>query len=213
MRTLAPLLRGTVQGFIVVIAGLTLLSQLGVAIAPLLASAGVVGVAVGFGAQTLVKDFLTGLFLVVEDIVSVGDNVTIGESQGTVEAMTLRTIRLRAMSGTLHVFPYGEAQVIHNHTKVFSAYLFEVPVDYGADVDRALAVMTEVGASMRADPDWAPKLLDDLEVMGVDKLTASEVVLKARFRTPPREQWKVGREYNRRLKSAFDAAGIASPFT
>ncbi len=213
VKTLAPLLRGLAQGFIIVVAGLTLLSELGVQIGPLLASAGVVGVAVGFGAQTLVKDVLTGFFLVLEDIVGVGDNVTIGDSQGTVESMTLRTIRLRAMSGTLHVFPYGEAQVIHNHTKTFSAYLFEAPIDYGADVDRALAVMAEVGAGMRADPAWSPVLLDDLEVLGVDRLTSSEVVLKARFRTVPREQWKVGREYWRRLKSAFDEAGIASPFT
>ncbi len=219
VETLAPLLRGVVQGFIVVVAGLTLLSEFGVQIAPLLASAGVVGVAVGFGAQTIVKDVLTGLFLVLEDIVSVGDNVTIGdgvaigESQGTVEAMTLRTIRLRAANGTLHVFPYGEAQVIHNHTKTFSAYLFEIPVDFRADVDQALAEMARVGAEMRADPAWREQVTGELEVMGVDKLTASEIVLKARFKTPPRAQWDVGREYHRRLKIAFQAAGIPSPFT
>lgn len=213
LRTLAPILRGVAQTVIVVIAGLMLLSEAGVQIGPLIASAGVVGVAVGFGAQTLVKDFLTGFFLVVEDIVSVGDNIMIDSSSGTVEAMTLRTIRLRNADGTLHVFPYSEAQVIHNRTKDFSYYLFEVPVDYGADIDRALGIMGEVGAGMRADAAWSAFITDDLEVMGVDKLTSSEVVLKARIRTRPREQWKVGREYNRRLKLAFDEAGIASPFT
>lgn len=213
LRTLAPILRGVAQAVIVIMAGLMLLSEAGVQIGPLIASAGVVGVAVGFGAQTLVKDFLTGFFLVVEDIVGVGDNVQIGESSGTVEAMTLRTIRLRNMDGTLHVFPYSEAQVIHNRTKDFSYYLFEIPVDYGADIDRALTIMGEVGAELRRETEWAAKITDNLEVLGVDKLTSSEVVLKARIRTRPREQWKVGREYNRRLKLAFDAAGIASPFT
>ena len=213
MRTLAPILRGVAQSVIVIIAGLMLLSEAGVQIGPLIASAGVVGVAVGFGAQTLVKDFLTGFFLVVEDIVGVGDNVMIGDSSGTVEAMTLRTIRLRNADGTLHVFPYSEAQVIHNRTKDFSYYLFEVPVDYSADIDRALAIMAEVGAGLREDDAFQPKITDDLEVMGVDRLTSSEVVLKGRIRTRPREQWAVGREYNRRLKLAFDGAGIASPFT
>ncbi len=113
LRTLGPLLTGSVQGVLIVVGLLTFLSELGVQVGPLLASAGVVGLAVGFGAQTLVKDFLTGLFLIAEDVVSVGDNIRIGNSSGTVEAMTLRTIRLRSMNGTLHVFPYSEAQVIH----------------------------------------------------------------------------------------------------
>lgn len=212
IRTLTPILRGVAQGLVVVVAGLTVLSQLGVEIAPLLASAGVVGVAIGFGAQTLVKDFLTGLFLVVEDIVSVGDNVQIGSSSGTVEAMTLRTIRLRNMDGTLHVFPYSEAQVIHNRTKTFSAYLFEFGIGYGSDIDQAIAVMEAEGETMRGDPAWADKILQPLEIYGVDKLGDSSVVLKARFRTKPGEQWKVGREFNRRVKLAFDHAGIEIPF-
>jgi moderate conductance mechanosensitive channel len=198
---------------LLVVGLLTFLSELGVKVGPLLASAGVVGIAVGFGAQTLVKDFLTGLFLIAEDVVSVGDNVRIGEASGTVEAMTLRTIRLRSMNGTLHIFPYSEAQVIHNRTKVFSSYLFEIPISYDADVDRALEVMQSLGDELEQEPAFRPLITRPFEVLGVDKLSESAVTLKARVTTQPRAQWKVGREYHRRLKKAFDAEGIASPFT
>ena len=157
MRTLGPLIRGVVQGFIVVLAALTILSELGVQIGPLLASAGVVGIAVGFGAQTLVKDFLTGVFLVVEDIVAVGDNIRVGDKTGTVEAMTLRTLRVRSMDGTLHILPYSEAQVISNRTKDFSAYLFDIGVGYGSDIDHAFEVMRRVGAQMQDDADVRPQ--------------------------------------------------------
>jgi small conductance mechanosensitive channel len=212
IRTLTPLVRGVFVGFVLVIGVMTALSEVGVQIGPLLASAGVIGLAVGFGAQTLVKDFLTGLFLVIEDIVAVGDNVRIGDSAGTVEAMTLRTIRLRNMNGTLHVFPYSEAQVIHNRTKSFSSYVFEIGVGYSADLDHALAVMERVGAEMQADPAFRDKIMGPLEVLGVDKLGDSAVVLKARFKTQPQEQWRVGRAYNKRIKQAFDAEGIEIPF-
>jgi moderate conductance mechanosensitive channel len=213
LRTVCPLLTGSAQGVLLVVGLLTFLSELGVKVGPLLASAGVVGIAVGFGAQTLVKDFLTGLFLIAEDVVSVGDNVRIGEASGTVEAMTLRTIRLRSMNGTLHIFPYSEAQVIHNRTKVFSSYLFEIPISYDADVDRALEVMQSLGDELEQEPAFRPLITRPFEVLGVDKLSESAVTLKARVTTQPRAQWKVGREYHRRLKKAFDAEGIASPFT
>ena len=212
IQTLTPLIRGVFIGFVLVVAAMTALAELGVQIGPLLASAGVIGIALGFGAQTLVKDFLTGLFLVLEDIVAVGDNVRIGDSAGTVEAMTLRTIRLRNMNGTLHVFPYSEAQVIHNRTKSFSSYVFEIGVGYGVDLDRALATMERVGAEMEADPAFRDKILAPLEVLGVDKLGDSAVVLKARFKTAAQEQWRVGRAYNKRIKEAFDAEGIELPF-
>ena len=212
MKTLAPLIRGVIQGFIVIVTTLTVLSELGVKIGPLLASAGVLGIAVGFGAQTLVKDFLTGVFLVVEDIVAVGDNVEIGGRSGTVEAMTLRTIRLRSMDATLHILPYSEAQVIANRTKTFSAYVFNVGVAYDTDFDHAFAVMKRVGDALQANPDFGPRILQPLEIMGVDQLADSSVILKARFRTKPGEQWLVGREYNRRMKEAFDAEGIEIPF-
>lgn len=212
LRTLGPLLQGIAQTAILIVVTLMALSEIGVKIGPLLAGAGVVGIALGFGAQTLVKDFLTGMFLIVEDIVSVGDIVRIGHSGGLVEGMTLRTIRLRDFDGTLHVLPYSEAQIVHNLTKTFSYYVFDLQVSYGSDIDEALAIMTRVGADMQAEPEFGAKILEPIEVVGVDNLADSGVMLKARIKTLPIQQWAVGREYNRRIKLAFDKAGIEIPF-
>lgn len=209
--TLGPLLTGCVQAVLIVIGVLTVLTEIGLKVGPILASAGVLGIAVGFGAQTLVKDFLTGVFLIAEDVVSVGDNVEIGGFAGVVEAMTLRTIRLRDANATLHIFPYSEAQVIHNRTKVFSSYLAEIPVSYDTDVDRAIAVIQSVGDEMRKDSRFGAMITQPFEVMGVDRLADNAVHLKARFTTRPRAQWDVGREFNRRLKNAFDREGILTP--
>lgn len=207
-----PLLRSVAQGAIIIMAALMLLSDVGVKIGPLLAGAGVVGIAVGFGAQTVVRDLLTGLFLLVEDILAVGDVVRIGESGGLVEAMTLRTIRLRDFDGTLHVIPYGEAQVVHNLTKTFSYYVFELQVSYASDIDKALRIMRETGAELQQDEAFAEKILEPIEVVGVESLADSGIVLKARIKTRPIEQWSVGREYNRRIKLAFDREDIEIPF-
>lgn len=212
LRTLGPLLQGIAQTAILIVVTLMALSEIGVKIGPLLAGAGVVGIALGFGAQTLVKDFLTGMFLIVEDIVSVGDIVRIGASGGLVESMTLRTIRLRDFDGTLHVFPYSEAQVVHNLTKTFSYYVFDLQISYGSDIDEALRIMKAVGAEMQAEPEFADKILEPIEVVGVDNLADSGVMLKARIKTLPIQQWTVGREYNRRIKLAFDRAGVEIPF-
>jgi small conductance mechanosensitive channel len=212
LQTLGPLLQGLAQTIILAIAVMMGLSEVGVKIGPLLAGAGVVGIAVGFGAQTVVKDLVTGLFLIVEDIVSVGDIVRIGDSGGLVEKMTLRTIRLRDFDGTLHVFPYGEAQVVHNLTKTFSYAVFDLQISYGSDIDEALRLMRHVGDEMREDPAFAARILEPIEVVGVDNLADSGVVLKARIKTKPIEQWAVGREYNRRIKLAFDKAGVEIPF-
>lgn len=211
LRTLGPILKGSAQGLLVVIGVLTVLTEVGMKVAPILASAGVLGIAVGFGAQTIVKDFLTGLFLIAEDVVSVGDNVQIADSSGVVEAMTLRTIRLRDANATLHIFPYSEAQVIHNRTKIFSSYLAEIPVSYDTDVDRALAVIKKVGDELKADAHYGALITQPFEVMGVDRLADNAIHLKARFITVPRAQWEIGREFNRRIINAFDAAGIRTP--
>lgn len=211
LRTLGPILTGCAQTVLVVVGGLTILTELGLKVGPILASAGVLGIAVGFGAQTLVKDFLTGLFLIAEDVVSVGDNVEIGGSSGVVEAMTLRTIRLRDANATLHIFPYSEAQVIHNRTKVFSSYLADIPISYDTDIDRALAVIQGVGDGLRADPAFKRLITKPFEVLGVDRLADNAVYIKARLITEPRAQWEVGREFNRRLKNAFDAEGVLTP--
>jgi small conductance mechanosensitive channel len=211
LRSLGPMTRGAVRTLIAVFAGLIIISQLGVEIGPLLAGAGVVGIAVGFGAQTLVKDYLTGFSLILEDIVSVGDVVRIGENGGLVETMALRTIRLRDFDGTLHVIPYSEAQTVHNLTKSFSYYVFNLPISYDSDIDEALASMRAVGEQMQREPAFSTKILEPIEVVGVDQLADSGVVLKARIKTAPIQQWTVGREYNRRIKLAFDKAGIEIP--
>jgi moderate conductance mechanosensitive channel len=211
LRSLAPMLRGAVRTVITVFAVLIIISQFGVEIGPLLAGAGVVGIAIGFGAQTLVKDYLTGFSLILEDIVSVGDIVRIGDSGGLVEMMTLRTIRLRDFDGTLHVIPYSEAQIVHNLTKTFSYYVFELPISYDSDIDKALELMGTIGRELQAEPEFKDKILSPIEVVGVDSLADSAVILKARIKTAPIQQWTVGREYNKRIKLAFDAAGVEIP--
>ena len=206
--TLNPIVHRAVQVSILVIAVMTLLSQVGVEVAPLLASAGVVGIAVGFGAQTLVKDIFTGFFLIIEDIVAIGDVVQIQAFSGSVEQMTLRTIRLRDFDGTLHIFPYGEAQIIHNLTKTFSYAAFDLPLRYDTDIDKAMEVMRGTAAELRRDAEFGPMMLDDIEIPGADLLSDVGIIVKARIRTQPRQRWLVLREYNRRIKLAFDAAAI-----
>ena len=208
LRTLSPLLRGVVQAVILVFGLMMALSELGVQIGPLLAGAGVAGIAIGFGAQSLVKDVLTGFFLIIEDIVSVGDTIRIATFKGEVESMTLRTIRLRDFDGSLHIFPYGEAQVIHNETKAFSYAVIDLQISYGSDVDVALAAMAEVGAALRRDPDIGPKLLADMEVLGVENLKESGMQLRGRIKTRTGADSGVTREFNRRIKAAFDEKGI-----
>lgn len=208
LRTLSPLLRGVVQAVILVFGLMMVLSELGVQVGPLLAGAGVAGIAIGFGAQSLVKDVLTGFFLIIEDIVSVGDTVRIAAFKGEVESMTLRTIRLRDFDGSLHIFPYGEAQVIHNETKAFSYAVIDLQISYGSDADVALAAMAEVGADLRRDPDIGPKLLADMEVLGVENLKESGMQLRGRIKTRTGADSGVTREFNRRIKAAFDEKGI-----
>ncbi len=211
LRSLGPMIRGAIKTVISIFAGMIIISQLGVEIGPLLAGAGVVGIAIGFGAQTIVKDYLTGFSLILEDIASVGDIVRIGDHGGLVETMTLRTIRLRDFDGTLHIIPCSEAQTVHNLTKTFSYYVFNIPISYDSSIDEALSLMRDVGAEMKDEAAYADSILEPIEVVGVDQLADSGVVLKARIKTAPIKQWGVGREYNRRIKLAFDAAGIEIP--
>lgn len=208
LNTLGPIASSAVQITIVVLAAMTVLSQVGVQIAPILAGAGVVGIAIGFGAQTLVKDIFTGFFLIIEDIVAVGDIVQIQAFGGEVEKMSLRTIRLRDFDGTLHIFPYGEAQIIHNMTKNFSYAAVDLPVKVDTDIDHALTVMRTTAETLRKDAEFGPMILGDIEIAGVDMLSDIGIILKARIRTQPLERWRVLREYNRRIKQAFDAEEI-----
>jgi small-conductance mechanosensitive channel len=213
IETLARVFRNTAGIVIVVVAGMLVLNELGISIAPILATAGVAGIAVGFGAQSLIKDYFNGIFLLLDDQVRVGDVVEVGGKGGLVEEVTLRYVRLRDIDGHVHYVPNGEIKVVTNRTREFATPLVEVGIAYREDPDEALACMREVAAAMRADPKWGPRIADELEVIGVERWGDSAVMLRARFRVvPPIEQWNVKREFLRRLKKAYDERGIEIPF-
>ncbi len=208
LRTVAPLISGLINAMIILVAIAMVLAEAGIQVAPLLAGAGVAGIAIGFGAQSLVKDLFTGAFLVIEDIVSHGDIVEIGGMTGKVEAMTLRTIRLRSFDGTLHIFPYGEAQVIHNKTSSFSTFAFELQVSYLSSIDEALAVLKQVGEEIHAEKELSRYMIGGLELVGVDKLSDNGVILKGRIRTMAGENARIGNAFLKRVKEKMDKAGV-----
>jgi small conductance mechanosensitive channel len=210
--TLTRLLRQAAVVVIWVICLFTILSEVGLDMGPILASAGIVGLAVGFGAQNLVRDMISGFFIILEDQVRVGDVAVVNGTGGLVEEIRLRTIVLRDLAGTVHVFPNGTINTLANMTKGWSAYVFEIGVAYKEDTDRVVELMKQAGAELRADEAFGAKIIDDLEVFGVDALADSSVVIKARFKTRPIAQWEIGREYLRRIKKLFDAEGIEIPF-
>ena len=210
--TLGRVMRYVFAVAIGVIAGMLVLAELGVAIAPLLASAGVLGIAVGFGAQSLIKDCFNGLFLLLEDQIHQGDVVKLGDHGGLVEEMTLRYVRLRDYDGNVHFVPNGQISTVVNMSRGFAQAVVDVGVGYGEDLDQVMDVMRETGAALRADVAFADRILGDLEIAGVERWADSAVMLRARFRTLPLEQWTVRREFLLRLKRAFDAHGIEIPF-
>ncbi|WP_207460428.1 mechanosensitive ion channel domain-containing protein [Azospirillum sp. SYSU D00513] len=210
-RTLLPLLRNAFLVLLVTMVVLITLSELGVNIAPLLAGAGVIGLAIGFGSQTLVKDIITGLFILFEDAISVGDVVSVGGHSGVVESLSIRTIRLRDTTGAVHSVPFSSVTTVTNMTKDFSFAVFPIRVAYSENTDRVVAVLTQLGAELQADPLFAPDILAPLEIMGVDQLAESGIVIMARFKTRPIKQWGVQREFNRRMKQRFEELGIEIP--
>ena len=213
VETLARVFRNAGTIVIFIIAGTLVLDTLGISIAPVLATAGVAGLAIGFGAQSLIKDYFTGFFLLVEDQIREGDVVEIAGRAGVVEEVTLRYVRLRDGDGYVHFVPNGEIKLVSNRSRGFSRAVVDIGVGYGVDIDKALGVMREVGAAMRADAKWAGRIADDIEILGVDRLGDSAVVLRCQLRVmPPNEQWNVKRELQKRLKNAFDEHGIEIPF-
>lgn len=194
------------------IVGVISLAQIGLDVTPILAGAGIVGLAVGFGAQNLVRDVIGGFFLVLENQVRVGDVAIVNGTGGLVEAITFRTIVLRDLAGVVHVVPNGTINTLANMTKGWSAYVLDVGVAYKEDTDQVVEIMKEVAETLRKDPRFGPSILEEIEVFGVDDFKESEVTIKARLKTVPMQQWTVGREYRRRLKKAFDAHGIEIPF-
>jgi small conductance mechanosensitive channel len=197
-----------VWGIVAVIA----LAQIGLDVTPIVAGAGIVGLAVGFGAQNLVRDVISGFFLVLENQVRVGDVAVVNGIGGLVETITFRTIVLRDLAGVVHVVPNGAITTLANMTKGWSAYVIDVGVAYKEDTDHVVGVMTEVAEELRKDPRFGPSMLQPIEIFGVDDFKESEIIIKARLKTVPIQQWAVGREYRRRLKKAFDARGIEIPF-
>jgi small-conductance mechanosensitive channel len=191
---------------------LVILQQVGVQIGPLLAGAGIAGLALGFGAQNLVRDFLAGFFLVLENQVRVGDAVKVNGTWGIVEELNFRILVLRDLSGEVHIFPNGSVETLSNLSHEWSAYVFDLGVAYKENTDAVTEVIREVGAGLRADANFGLYIIADLEVFGVDEFADSAVVIKGRIKTKPLKQWIVGREFNRRIKQAFDEQGIEIPF-
>ncbi len=212
IRTLVPLANKAIRVVVTVLAILMVMSQLGVSIGPILASVSFVGLAIGFGAQSLVKDIITGTFNLLEDNVSVGDIVSVSGTGGVVETINIRTIQLRDLSGNLHTFPWGQIETITNFTREYGRYLIECGVAYREDCDEVMDVLREIGAGMQKDRAWRHQILEPIEILGVDRFEDSAVIIRARLKTMPAAQWSVGREFNRRMKKVFDERGIEIPF-
>lgn len=211
-QTLMGLARQAVVLTIWVLALMIILRELGVEIGPLLAGAGIVGLALGFGAQSLVSDFLAGFFLVMENQVRVGDAVRVNGTWGYVEQLNFRTLVLRDLSGEVHIFPNGTITTLSNMSHEWSAHVFEIGVAYKENTDVVAEIILEVGSGMRGEEAFAELILEDPELFGVDQFADSAVVIKGRLKTKPLKQWIVGREFNRRVKLAFDERGIEIPF-
>jgi small-conductance mechanosensitive channel len=210
-QTIASIARRGLSIVIWTTAGLIILRELDVDITPVLTGAGILGLAVGFGAQTVVRDVISGFFLIIEDQIRVGDVAMVNGTGGLVEQINLRTIVLRDVEGVVHVFPNGEIKTLANRTKDFSYYVIDLGVGYDTDTDRVVAVVRQIGDELMADPAFAPSILEPVEVFGVDDFKASSVTLRFRIKTVPLKQWNVGREFRRRIKIAFDRAGMHIP--
>lgn len=212
VRTLLPMLRTLLSGAIIVFVALNVLTEIGVNVAPLIAGAGVVGLAIGFGSQTLVRDVITGIFLLFEDAVAVGDVVQVSGLAGVVEQLSIRSIKLRAQDGSVHIIPFSAVTTVTNMTRDFSFAVLDVSVAYGEDTDRVAGVLQEIASEIRADPKFATMIRDDLELLGVERLADSGVVIRVRIKTEPMARWSVAREFNRRIKQRFDRLGIEIPY-
>ena len=210
--TLTGILRTIALSAIWAIIIIESLQLVGLDIAPILAGAGILGLAVGFGAQNLVRDLISGFFIILEDQVRLGDVAVINGTGGAVETITFRTISLRDFSGVVHIFPNGGITTLSNMTKDWSAFVLDMGVAYREDTDRVVEVMRSVGEELRHDQALGALIIEPIEIVGVENFADSAVTIRARIKTKPAEQWKVGREYRRRLKKAFDAQRIEIPF-
>ena len=213
IRTLLPMLRTALFIAILTVVALIVLSEIGVNIAPLLAGAGVVGLAIGFGSQKLVQDIITGLFLLLENAMQVGDAVTLGGLSGAVETLSVRTIRLRAVDGSVHIIPFSAVTTVTNMTRDFGYAMMEFRIGTNEEPDRITDLLRAVVAEMRKEPEWAGTIQGELEVFGLDRFLVGSWVMQMRIRTTAGGRWGVAREINRRVKHRFDELGIDSPIT
>jgi len=211
-QTLSHIVQAVATTVLLVVTAMLVLGELGVNLAPLIAAAGIGGLAIGFGAQNLVRDVITGFFILLEDQIRIGDVVKVGDKGGLVENISLRVLTLRDLDGSLHLIPHGTITTVTNMTKDYSYSVIDVGVAYREDVDGVMEILKEVGIGLRQDPEFVGNILDDLEVVGVDDFAASQVTIKVRIKTVPSKQWQVSRELRRRIKKVFDARGIEIPF-
>jgi len=211
-QTLASIIRYVSVITILLVGMMMVLKEFGIEIGPLLAAAGIAGLAVGFGAQSLVKDVISGFFILLEDQIRVGDVVQIAGKGGLVEKINLKTTILRDLAGNVHYVPNGHIDVVTNMTKDYSRYVFDIGVAYRENVDEVIGVIKEVDEELRNDPDYKDDILEPIEILGLDQFADSAVIVKARTTTVPIKQWRVGREFNRRLKKKFDERNIEIPF-
>ena len=210
--TMGSLLKSIITGILAVIIATMMLSEIGVNIAPIIASAGIVGVALGFGAQSLVKDFLSGVFMIFEDQFGVGDIVDLGEATGTVEAVTLRITRLRDINGTVWYVPNGEVLRVGNQSQNWSRTVLDVGVSYSADLAEVRRVLQDVAHDLWEDDDFKGQIIEEPAVWGVQDLAADAVTIRVVLKTTPGAQWAVAREMRQRIKGRFDHEGIEIPF-
>ena len=211
VQTLLPIAKTVINATLFIILGITLISELGINVMPLLAGAGVVGFAVGFGAQTLVKDLITGFIIIFEDLLQVGDVVSVGGKSGLIERITIRKIQLRGLDGTVTTVPFGEITIVDNMTKDYSYCLMDVKVAYRESTDEVVEVLKSIAAEMQSEDAFKSIIIAPIEILGVDALAESWAIIKARIKTTPINQWTVGREFNRRLKYRLDEMDIEIP--
>jgi small-conductance mechanosensitive channel len=207
-RTLRPLLRKFTLGVLVVIWVMIALSAVGIDIGPLLAGAGVVGIALGFGAQTLVRDVVSGIFFLLDDAFRVGEYVEAGSLKGTVEAISIRSLRLRHHRGAVHTVPYGELKSLTNHSRDWVIVKLEFLVTYDTDVDAVRKLIKRIGQEMLEDPELGPNLIETLKSQGINQLADHGLLVRAKFTARPGEQFVIKRDALQRIKGAFDAAGV-----
>lgn len=212
VKTLMSIGRGIMRLILWAIFALILLKRIGIEIGPIIASAGIAGIAIGFGAQELIRDFLAGFFVLLDNQIRTDDIVVINGTTGVVEKIELRTIRLRDHSGVVHIFQHGKVNTLSNMTKEWSALVFEIGVAYKEDVDTVIAIMKSVGEDLEKDSRFSGNILEPISILGVEQFANSSIQLKVRIKTQTGEQWQTRREYMRRLKYAFDKKGIEIPF-